>query len=107
MKIHGLGDWERDLDQLERSAEEAARPQSVSLAELMPDAFVRKHSAFATLQALVEASGVEELDEETQAGDAWNTFIAQCTTFLNWQEMVSTAGAEHPQARLFKGVQGG
>jgi hypothetical protein len=98
MEISGFDDLERNLQRLQWKAEALDGTHDVPLPELMPDAFVRHHSRFDSLQALADASGIEEAEEI--GGEKWNAFIAENTSFPDWTEMLKAATAERTARKL-------
>jgi len=60
--------------------------------ELFPDAFIATHTRFATMQEMVNASGLESLNLlQTQE---WADFAAAHSDFDSWSAMVEAAVAE-------------
>lgn len=58
--------------------------------EVFPAAFLRKYTDFASVEAMLEATGfaVESLEDlESIAGAEWDTFISSNTEFSSWEEM--------------------
>ena len=70
----------------------------VRVADLLTDNFIRQHSHFQTLQALIDASGIE--NTEDIGNESFSMFISTHTTFANWEEMVKVATAEYVKRKL-------
>ena len=96
----------RAIERLMRRVEAAARPRRVSLPDLFPDGFMRRHTRFGTLQAFFDAAPVQ-FDTAEEAGDylaggpaEWDAHVAAGTDFSIWREMMKAAGAEEIRRRL-------
>jgi hypothetical protein len=79
------------LDKLRKKMAEAAKPESVTLPELMPEGFMTAYTEFETLQAMFDAGGIDS--EDDLKSDKWNAFVAEHTQFGNWSDMMKKAGA--------------
>lgn len=87
--LHQLSNQFRRMADNARSLEGT---QSVPIEELMPAPFVQRHSRFSSIQEMIDAAGIA--GQEEFEGQAWNDFVAQNTTFANWEGMVQQAGGE-------------
>ena len=90
------------LEQLEKNLEKLEGEQEVKAKDLMPDRFIRENTNFQTLDAFLEAGGIES--QEDMETDAFNNFVATNTRFANWQEMFQSAGAEWGTRQLLAGL---
>src|SRR5947209_17137877 len=78
----------------------------VSLPELMPSAFMQKHTKFSSLEDMLSASKLakeeataEELGPILQSPE-WNQFVAANSSFASWQDMIKAAGVERVKKAL-------
>lgn len=88
------------LEDLERKLRELDGTHSVPLAELMPDDFIRRHTDFATLGKMLDASGLTLESQEDFESDEWDAFVAERTSFESWEEMQQKAAGEWVGRRL-------
>jgi len=86
------------LRQLQQKISELSGESQVPLTELMPDDFIRKHTDFQTLQAMINASGIE--NPEDIGNEKFSEFICTNTRFNTWEEMIELAGAEYVKRQL-------
>lgn len=86
------------LKELQKKSRDLHGQSEVALPELMNDEFMRKYTDFQTLQAMFDASFVENAEEI--GGDQFSKFIALNTRFGNWEEMLKTAGVEYGKLQL-------
>jgi hypothetical protein len=93
------------LHKLQRRAKELDGTHQVPVAELLTGEFMRRHTKFGSLDAMIEASPftVESAEDFRAIPDAeWDAFVRQQTRFSSWREMLSSAGAEWMKKQLFK-----
>jgi hypothetical protein len=86
------------LEKLQKNLEKLDGEHVVKLPDLMPDWFIREHTNFQTLQAMLDAGGVEN-DEDIDS-DSFSQFIAAQTRFEGWQDMCQFASGEWAQRQL-------
>lgn len=86
------------FDRLRKNLERVSGDNHVKLPDLMPDAFIRQHTNFQTLQAMLDAGGVE--DAEGIDSDAFSQFIATNTRFEGWTDMCQFASGEWVKRQL-------
>ena len=97
LKITGLDELTKKLDDLGRKAGEIDGEQTVPMNELLNDAFVSRHTRFANADEMFCASGFKI---ETQADfaalpeDKWDEFIRSVSAFPDWNGMLGEAGKE-------------
>ena len=91
-----LGDFKEKLRRL-------AEDEHVDFAELFPPDFMMRHTAYAALEDMLEASGLLARTPEdavtTLHSEGWDTFVSQATEFESWPEMQRAAAAEWNAAR--------
>jgi hypothetical protein len=98
-----IGFEDSGFKRLRRNLETLAEQRTVSFAELFTPAFMRRHTRFATMEALVEASGykVESAEDFAAIPDAeWDDSIATNSSFRNWADMRQQAGSEWMKRRM-------
>lgn len=103
VKIKGLDQLKRQLDEMQRKVEKAGGTRTVPIAEVLTPTFLARFSDFESFADLVAKSGFtiesqEDFDRIPQ--DEWDTFIAQNTQFSSWQDMLQMAGMELLKGRL-------
>ncbi len=86
------------LKKLQQSIDALSGQHEVRLADLLTDNFIRQHSTFQTVRALLDASGVE--NTENIGNESFSMFISTHTTFASWEEMVKVATAEYVKRKL-------
>jgi hypothetical protein len=89
---------DKKLKELQRKIKDLDGQKSVPLPELLPDDFIREHTDFQTLQAMLDASGIE--NEEEFGNEEFSKFVAIHTRFSNWEEMLKAAGPEYVKRQL-------
>lgn len=88
---------------LERKLKALEKPQQVPFSELFNASFMARHTRFATIDAMFEASGyrVDSQEDFEAIPDAdWDRFIAANTSFPSWQDMQNLAAQEWMKAQL-------
>lgn len=103
MRITGLDDLQRRLQELQRKAESLAGEHEVPMSELFPSEFMLLHTDFESVEALFAASGYSIENSEDLAAipdDQWDVFIRSRTRFASWQEMLGAAGEQYFGNRL-------
>ena len=98
IKITGLDEIQRNLDRLARNAEALDGTHEISFDELFPDAFIRRHTNYPSLTAMVDASGMENPEEFS--GEAWNAFVIAHSQFESWEAMQQEAVGEWTARKL-------
>jgi hypothetical protein len=96
-KITGLDELQKKLNDLQRKAEALDGEHQASFSELFNASFMRRHTNFESIEALIEASGFkfETMDDFKAIPDQeWDEHIAKNTQFSNWQEMMNEASTE-------------
>ena len=97
-----------NLRRLQENLRRVSGENRVRLFDMFNPAFMRKHTRYASFQALLDASGYKVVtDEDFKAiPDAeWEKHITRSTRFPSWLEMQKVAGAEWMQGQLFKGMR--
>lgn len=86
------------LKKLQQRAEALSREGPVGLTDLMPDAFIQQHSNFQSLTAIIDASGIESIEDI--GNELFSQFIANHTTFVSWEEMKEIATGKYINRKL-------
>jgi hypothetical protein len=71
--------------------------------DLLTSGFVRRHSRFDSLDALLAASGLDPRALAELGGDTrwrWDQFVRRTTTFPDWATMLREASAEWAVRRI-------
>ena len=113
MRITGIDKAMKNLSTLQRNAQELHGEHRVALDDLYTASFMAKYTEYATIQDMIDASGVlADIGEQDDArareafdGQPWSDFVNRHTRFSGWGEMLSTAGKEHVATQLFKGLR--
>jgi len=64
----------------------------------MPDDFIREYTNFQTIQAMFDASGIENTEEISN--EKFSKFIATHTRFSTWGKMIELAHTEYIKRKL-------
>ena len=86
------------LKKLQQNIDALSGQHEVKLADLLTDNFIRQHSDFQTLQALIDASGIK--NTENIGNESFSMFVSIHTNFASWEEMVKVATAEYVKRKL-------
>ena len=86
------------LKKLQQNIDALSGQHEVKLADLLTDNFIRQHSDFQTLQALIDASGIK--NAENIGNESFSIFVSIHTNFVSWEEMVKVATAEYVKRKL-------
>lgn len=100
-KIEGLDELNRNLQELQRQAENLSGP--VKFDDLFPPEFMRRYTNVKSIDELLAASGRtinSTEDFEAIPGDEWDRVVSTNTQFANWEEMKARAGEAYAVRRL-------
>lgn len=106
MKITGLDEFQRNIDQLRRNAERLGGEHSVPLPEVFPPAFMRQHTSVPDLETFCREAGLDISSTETFAAtpvEQLDEAVRRLTQFASWEEMKNAGAAEWARRRLFDG----
>ena len=91
------------MDDFQHRLRQLAEAEHVDFAELFPPAFMERHTAYAALEDMLEASGLlghtAAEAAATLHSEGWDTFVSQTTEFESWDEMQRAAAAEWQAGR--------
>ena len=99
----GLDKAIQRLEEISRNARALHGKHSVPVEELLDAAFLRKHTRFTSLEAMIEASGfkIETKEDFAAIPDAeWDAFIRQNSKFATWQDMLHAAAGDWAGKKL-------
>lgn len=95
------------LDKLIENAEKLHGTHQVSLADVLTDDFVSRHSKYAGFDELLADIGVTTKEEFTALpDDKFDAFLAANTEFESWLDMQKRGMAEYAKAKLLAGLKG-
>jgi hypothetical protein len=103
IKMTGLDEFQKKLDDLKNRVESISGERSIPLNELMTPDFLAACSTFSSAEELFERSGFKVESQEDFAAipdEPWDEFIRVNTSYFNWQEMLQAAGAAWAKAKL-------
>jgi hypothetical protein len=86
------------FDEFRKKLKKLEGKRDVPLSELMPDTFIRRNTKFQTLQAFLDAGGIE--GQKDIGSQAFSKFIGTNSKFRNWDEMSQAAGTEWAKRQL-------
>ena len=94
LKITGLDEIQRKLEDMSRRAQSISGTQNVPIPELLTPEFLRQCSRFNSASDFFEASGFKvETSEDFAAipDDEWDEFIRANTSYATWKTMMGEA----------------
>ena len=99
MKLNALEELEKKLRELQDRLDrlEAQQEHEVALSELLNDAFIAKHTPYASVDALFAAGGFKSGEV---AQDKLDAFIKSVSAFPSWQALVDAATKEWASKKL-------
>jgi hypothetical protein len=98
VKITDLNEVLGNLERLKQKAEALQGGHQIPLNELMPESFIQQHTDFPNLQAMIDASGIE--NPEDLSGEEWTAFVAAHSQFRSWEHMQQEAVGEWAGRKL-------
>jgi hypothetical protein len=103
-KIEGLDEVQRNLQRLQDRAKALDGTHNVPVTELLTPGFMREHvPGFSSLEEWFKKSGfkIESPEDFKAIPDAdWDAYVRSSTSFSNWQEMLTAAGAQYVGKKL-------
>jgi hypothetical protein len=103
MKITGLDQLQRKLNDLKERAESISGERKIPISELLTPDFLAGCSTFSSADEMFERSGFKvesEQDFTAIPDDDWDAFIRANTSCFSWSEMLQAAGAAWAKAKL-------
>lgn len=108
-KITGLDEFQRELEQMRRNAEQLAGEHQVPLTDLFPPAFMRQHSGVPDFESFCRDGGIDLSSNEAFAalpGKQLDAVVKRLTQFASWEEMKQAGAADWANRRLVDGIGG-
>jgi hypothetical protein len=97
MKIKGLEELEKKLQELQDKLDRLEQEHEVPLSEVLNDDFISRHTPYVSVTALFEAGGFRTGDLQEEKMDA---FIRTVSRFQSWQDLVNAAAKEWSAKKL-------
>ena len=97
LKITGLDNIQRRLDDVARRADSLSGNKNVPIPELLTADFLHQCSRFRSADEMFEASGfkIDSAEDFASIPDAeWDLFIRTNTSFVSWEDMLAKAAGE-------------
>lgn len=97
MKIKGLKELQKELNQMADRAESLHGQHSIPMNELMTSTFMESHTSFSDFDEWLEAGGFSaQSAEEFDAIDEveLDKYVDSSTTFDSWQDMLGDAAGQ-------------
>jgi len=103
LKITGLDEFQRKLEQMRRNVEQLEGEHQVPLTELFPPAFMRQHSGVTDFETFCREGGVDISTKDAFAAlpeSRLDSAVKCLTQFASWNEMKHAAAADWAKRRL-------
>lgn len=107
LKITGLEEFQRKIEQLQRNAAQIHGDQQVRLVDLFPPAFMRQHSVVPDFASFCRDGGLDTSSQEAlnaTPAERMDAVTRQLTTFPTWQAMKQAGAADWAKRRLSAGM---
>lgn len=94
MKFDGFDGLKKQLEQMQRAAQELDGTHEIPFSELFTPAFMHKYTIFSSFDELLEAGNFHaETSEEFEAipDEPFDKHIAATTRFATWEDMLEKA----------------
>lgn len=91
VKINGLKDLQRKLENLEKKANSTNGTHSISFTELFNNGFMQSNTDFSDIEQFVEKSGFDFSDMESIDEIELDSFVKENSVFDSWHSMKSKA----------------
>lgn len=100
VQIKGLDALKKRFEKLQQNAQALDGTHEVKLVDMVTPAFVREHTGYSDLGALITASGLttDEFAADTSKIDG---FIQSKTSFATWKEFLNAAKNEYVKKKPF------
>lgn len=108
IKITGMDEFQRKIDQLRTNAEQIDGTHQVPLAEIFPPAFMRQHSSVPDFETFCRDGGLDMSSTkafDATSGEKLDNVVKQLTEFPNWEDMKKAGAADWAKRRLFDGLE--
>lgn len=97
IKITGLNELQKKLNDLEQGVKELDGERFVPMSELLTDAFLSKHTRFSCAKEMFDNSGFKVESQEDLAAipdDDGDEYVRSVSDFRDWESMLSVATQE-------------
>jgi hypothetical protein len=108
LNITGLDELQRKIEQMRRNAEQLDGTHEVTLTEIFPPAFMRKHSSVTDFDAFCREANLDVSSAEAFRSIPTATLdaaVKHLTQFSSWEEMKQAGAGDWASRRLFDGVR--
>lgn len=93
---------EKMLKGIESNAKRLTEPHMVPLADLLTPAFMRAHSAYATMGEFFAAAGVAETAFVEMGDEEKDAITSKHTNFGSWEALLGDAKARYIEREILK-----
>ncbi|WP_430494087.1 hypothetical protein [Rossellomorea marisflavi] len=101
LKIDGLKEFQKQLKDIEKAAEELDGEHEVPLHELFTDSFLRKNTKFSSYEDFDSQEIFEKYSTFEDIPDKeLDEFVSTNTNFSGWGDMLDTAATEYASRKL-------
>ena len=103
-RLTGLDKFQKKLQQLRKNAKELNGKHSVPFDELFSEEFMRTHSSFSSMQAMLDASPFKDMMFKDIPDIEWDVYVSHSTDFKSWKDMKAAGTKKWAAKKLMKGV---
>ncbi|WP_298705327.1 hypothetical protein [uncultured Veillonella sp.] len=103
MKIEGLDNLEKSLNELSANAKKLSGTSAIPFDELFPPSFMRHHTDSSSIDEFLDNSPFTiESEEDFLAipDEEWDNYIVAHTDFSSWEEMQGKAAEDYVVKQL-------
>lgn len=103
IEFSGLSEFQKQINEMEKAAEELEKTEEISFSELFADSFMKENTDFSTLDEMFEAFGYSNFTQEEFdriPDEEIDLKFSKSTKFNSWQEMLNTAGEIYVSNKL-------
>lgn len=103
MKMEGMDDLMRALEDLRIKAMKLGGEHRVGVHDLLTPEFMSLHTRFPSFDAMLDSSTwdiASQEDFDAIPDEPWDEYVRETTDFHTWQEMLSAAGEEWIASQL-------
>ncbi len=97
-KITGFEQVHKKLNDILESVQNLSGP--VPLADMFDNDFMTANTNFVSMQAMLDASGIEIKSEADTKSPEWNAFVVSTTSFESWEEMMRQGARNYALKKL-------
>lgn len=92
--LNGLDEFQKELQNMQKSAQELEGTQNIPLSELLSDSFMREHTNFSSLYEMFKQFGYSELSQQEFdeiPEKEMDSKVSKSTCFESWSAMMEKA----------------